>query len=144
MALEESGEGHFCSVSVEELDEQRLFRIDLAVQAVDVGIIRRVLEVAHISKYVDVLILCFYEDLSFHRCAIWVRSQSNSSKCLQELCKGEQMLRQYQVASTHSPHQAIVHLLEESKDKFATHGLAFVGPVFLPREGLVLDNVEGR
>ena len=73
MVLEESGEDHFCSVSVEELVEQRLFRIDLAVQAVDVGIIRRVFEVAHISKYVDVLILCFNEDLSFHRCAIWVR-----------------------------------------------------------------------
>ena len=73
MALEESGEGHCCSVSVEELDEQRLCRIDLAVQAVDVGVIRRVLQVAHISKYVKVLILSFYEDLSSHRCAIWVR-----------------------------------------------------------------------
>ena len=90
------------------------------------------------------LTLCFYEDLSFHRCAIWVRSLSNSSNCLQEICEGEQILFQYLAVSMHSPHQAIAHLLEKSKDQFATHGLAFVGPVFLPREGLVLDDVEGR
>ena len=52
------------------------------------------------------------------------------------------MLLQCQFASINSPREATFHGLKESKRQLAAHGLAFVGPIVLPREGLVLLLVQ--
>ena len=66
----------------------------------------------------------------------------HSSYGLQELGDAQQLLFHRQGLSVHPSHQAFVLLLEEHDGHIAPQGLAFVAPVLLPCQGLVLGDVQ--
>jgi hypothetical protein len=120
IALEGPGKDHFGSMVSRELHGEGCLCIPLEVQGIHVHLSCSRLQGACESQELQVLVVGFQEEFGVCCCPFRIWRQSNSSNCLQDLSRGEELLLHTQALSLDSPHQALTCILKEDSGQLAT------------------------
>ena len=143
MPLQAPGQHQLGPMLMRCLEDHDGFGGLLVVQAESKNPCRRFLG-APVSHDLDVLVLRFQQELRLRRRPLRVWKQRQASDRLQDLSNAQELLMHPRTIPVNSMDQLGVQVLEEHHSHLAPDGLPLIGPVLLPRQGLVLGDVEDR
>ena len=146
VAIQGPGQHHFSSLLGRGLRDHGYLGIALALQLERMHVRSFRLDRTFESNDLQLRIPSLQQELCLCSCPPRVCRQYNASKGLQELGKCQEALMHALGVPLRSLDQVprLRHVLEEDDSHLAPQGLPLVGPVFSPRQGLIVGDVKDR